>query len=137
LKRAVDYIEDHLDRPLSLADIASSAGITRMYFAAQFRAATGLRPHEYLLRRRIERAQKLLIQTPAPLVEVALAVGFQTQSHFTTVFTRYTRQTPSVWRMLHCGTKRRFEEGSALDLPPPSHARGSEAVSVNTAWLCS
>jgi len=44
LKRAIDYVEARLDKPLSLADVASSAGLTRMHFAAQFRAATGLRP---------------------------------------------------------------------------------------------
>jgi transcriptional regulator GlxA family with amidase domain len=52
-----------LDKPVSLADVASSAGLTRMHFAAQFRAATGLRPHEYLLRRRIERAQEMILGT--------------------------------------------------------------------------
>jgi AraC-like DNA-binding protein len=98
LKRAIDYVEARLDEPVSLADVASSAGLTRMHFAAQFRAATGLRPHEYLLRRRIERAQELLVATGMPLVDVALSVGFQTQSHFTSVFKRYAGQPPRAWR---------------------------------------
>jgi AraC family transcriptional regulator len=97
LKRAIDYVEARLDKPLSLADVASSAGLTRMHFAAQFRAATGLRPHEYLLRRRIERAQEMLVGTGISLVDVALSVGFQTQSHFTSVFKRYTGQPPRAW----------------------------------------
>ena len=88
LKRAIDYVEARLDESVSLADVASSAGLTRMHFAAQFRAATGLRPHEYLLRRRIERAQEMLLGTAMSLVEVALSVGFQTQAHFTSVFKR-------------------------------------------------
>src|SRR5271163_2216525 len=98
LKRAIDYVEAHLDNPVSLADIASSAGLTRMHFAAQFRAATGLRPHEYLLRRRIERAQEMLAATCMPVVDIALSVGFQTQSHFTSVFKRYAGQPPRAWR---------------------------------------
>jgi AraC family transcriptional regulator len=81
-----------------LADLASSAGLTRMHFAAQFRAATGLRPHEYLLRRRIERAQEMLVGTGMSLVDVALSVGFQTQAHFTSVFKRYAGQPPRAWR---------------------------------------
>jgi AraC family transcriptional regulator len=97
LKRAIDYVDAHLDNPVSLADIASSAGLTRMHFAAQFRAATGLRPHEYLLRRRIERAQEMLVGTGMPLVDIALSVGFQTQSHFTRVFKRYAGQPPRAW----------------------------------------
>jgi AraC family transcriptional regulator len=98
LKRAIDYVEAQLDKPVSLADVASSAGLTRMHFAAQFRAATGLRPHEYLLRRRIERAQEMLAGTGMSLVDVALSVGFQTQSHFTNVFKRYAGQPPRAWR---------------------------------------
>jgi AraC-like DNA-binding protein len=69
-----------------------------MHFAAQFRAATGLRPHEYLLRRRIERAQEMLLGTGMAVVDIALSVGFQTQSHFTSVFTRYVGKPPHAWR---------------------------------------
>jgi AraC family transcriptional regulator len=98
LKRAIDYVEAQLDKPVTLADVASSAGLTRMHFAAQFRAATGLRPHEYLLRRRIERAQEMLLGTGMSLVDIALSVGFQTQAHFTSVFKRYTGQPPRAWR---------------------------------------
>jgi AraC family transcriptional regulator len=98
LKRAIEYVEARLDERMSLADIAASAGLTRMHFAAQFRAATGLRPHEYLLRRRVERAQDMLAGTGGSLVDVALSVGFQTQSHFTTVFKRYAGQPPGAWR---------------------------------------
>jgi AraC-like DNA-binding protein len=107
LKRAIDYIEAQLDKPVSLADVASSAGLTRMHFAAQFRAATGLRPHEYLLRRRIERAQEMLVRTGMSLVDVALSVGFQTQAHFTSVFKRYVGQPPRAWRE-SCGVPSRI-----------------------------
>jgi len=98
LKRAIDFIDARLDNPVSLADMASSVGLTRMHFAAQFRAATGLRPHEYLLRRRVERAQEMLIGSGMSLVDVARSVGFQTQAHFTSVFKRYAGHPPRVWR---------------------------------------
>ena len=98
LKRAMDYVEARLDETITLAELAASTGLTRMHFAAQFRAATGLRPHEYLLRRRIERAQEMLLGTDMPVVEIALSVGFQTQSHFTTVFKRFAGQPPLAWR---------------------------------------
>jgi AraC-like DNA-binding protein len=99
LKRAIDYVETHLAEPVSLADVAATTGLTRMHFAAQFRAATGLRPHEYLLRRRIERAQEILSKTDASVVDVALSVGFQTQSHFTSVFNKFVGQPPRAWRL--------------------------------------
>jgi AraC-like DNA-binding protein len=98
LRRTIEYIEAHLADPVSLADMASASGLTRMHFAAQFKAATGLRPHEYLLRRRIERGQELLANADLSVVEVALSVGFQTQAHFTTVFLRFVGQPPHAWR---------------------------------------
>jgi AraC family transcriptional regulator len=81
-----------------------------MHFAAQFRAATGLPPHEYLTRRRIERAQEMLLQDELALVEVALSVGFQTQSHFTSVFKRFAGQSPRAWRLSQCGERRAREQ---------------------------
>jgi AraC family transcriptional regulator len=103
LRRVTEYVEANLAEPVSLADLASAAGLTRMHFAAQFRAATGLPPHEYLLRRRIERAQEMLIADEESLVEIALAVGFQTQSHFTSVFKRFVGQPPRAWRQCYGG----------------------------------
>lgn len=100
LRRVLDYVETKISEGLSLADLAAAAGLSRMYFAAQFRAATGCRPHEFVLRRRIARAQELLTGSELPLVEVALSVGFQTQAHFTTVFKKMTGETPRRWRDL-------------------------------------
>ena len=59
LKRALAYIEANLADQVNLADMANAAGLTRMHFAAQFRISTGLRPREFVLRRRIERAQEI------------------------------------------------------------------------------
>ncbi|WP_395664510.1 helix-turn-helix domain-containing protein [Methylocella sp.] len=103
MRRVVAYVEDNLGGRVSLAGMASAAGLSRMHFAAQFRRAAGLRPHDFLLRRRIERAQSMLRDTQAPLVDVALAVGFQTQPHFTTAFRRLVGETPHRWR---CANRR-------------------------------
>jgi AraC family transcriptional regulator len=102
-KRVAAYVEEHLGASITLADMANAAGLSRMHFAAQFRVLTGLRPHEYLLRQRIERAQQMLVETRDPLVEIALAVGFQTQAHFTTVFRRFVGDTPYQWRAANRG----------------------------------
>jgi AraC family transcriptional regulator len=98
LKRVQEYINAHLDETLSLADLAAVAGLSRMHFAGQFRAATGYSPHDYLLYQRIENAKSILSSTDMPLVEVALRVGFQAQPHFSTVFKRLTGQSPARWR---------------------------------------
>lgn len=100
LKRVLDFIDAGLGEPITLADLAKCAGLSRMHFAAQFRTATGMRPHEYLIRKRVQRAQELLASTQMPLAEVALTVGFQTQAHFTTVFRRLLAETPGRWRQL-------------------------------------
>ena len=99
LKRTIDYIEARLGETIKLADMAEAAGLTRMHFAAQFRASTGLRPHEYLLRRRIERAQEMLLVAGLSVVDIAFSVGFQTQSHFTSTFARFVGETPHAWRV--------------------------------------
>ncbi|MEQ1954049.1 AraC family transcriptional regulator [Mesorhizobium sp. CN2-181] len=98
LKRVLAHIDENLGEAVSLADLARAAGLSRMYFAARFRAATGLRPHDYLLQRRIERAKELLSRTEETLVNIALDVGFQTQAHFTTVFKKFAGSTPGRWR---------------------------------------
>lgn len=98
LKRVTEFIEAHSGEPITLVDLAESVGLSRMHFAAQFRKATGLRPHEYLLRQRIAKAKAMLANSSLPIVDVALAVGFGSQAHFTGVFKRFTGRTPLRWR---------------------------------------
>jgi AraC family transcriptional regulator len=98
LRRAIEYVDTHLAQSISLSEVASAVGLSPMHFAAQFRAATGLRPHEYLLQRRIECAQHLLRNNDYSLFDAAQRVGFRSQPHFTTVFKRIVGATPKRWR---------------------------------------
>jgi len=98
LRRIQEHVNANIGDPITLADLAAAAGLSRMHFAAQFRAAMGCRPHEYLLQQRIECAKATLSSVSLPLAEVALSVGFQTQSHFSTVFKRLTGETPARWQ---------------------------------------
>jgi AraC family transcriptional regulator len=98
LMRVLRYIDTNIGQPITLANLAATAGLSRMYFAKQFRATTGIRPHDFVLRKRVERAQQLLATTSDALVDVALSVGFQTQAHFTTVFKNIVGSTPYQWR---------------------------------------
>jgi AraC family transcriptional regulator len=98
LMQVLRYIETHIGEPITLANLAATAGLSRMYFAKQFRTTTGMRPHDFVLRKRIERSQQLLAATPDALVDIALSVGFQTQAHFTTVFKKVVGSTPYQWR---------------------------------------
>lgn len=101
LKRVYQHVEENLEDRIPLAALAGAAGLSRMHFAAQFRVATGMRPHDYVVRRRIQLAKAALAQADTPIVEVALSVGFQAQAHFTTVFKRIAGVTPHRWRALH------------------------------------
>jgi AraC family transcriptional regulator len=98
LRRALDFIEANLAQPIGLADVAASAGLTRMHFAAQFRSTTGYSPHAFVLRRRIEHAQMLLRSSTLNVLDVALSCGFGSHAHFTTVFGRMVGETPNNWR---------------------------------------
>lgn len=101
MRRVQEHVATHLADPIRLADLAQAAGLSRMHFAAQFRAATGCRPHDFVLQHRIEAAKAMLTDTDLPLVEVALSTGFQTQSHFSGVFKRLVGETPARWQHAH------------------------------------
>ncbi|PVX85860.1 helix-turn-helix domain-containing protein [Paraburkholderia unamae] len=101
VRRVIDYIEANLASSISLNDLARVAGLSRMHFAAQFRQATGLRPHECVLKRRIARAQEMMLHSDLALLPIATTVGFQSQAHFSRVFRQVVGATPSAWRVAH------------------------------------
>ncbi len=98
MRRVIDFVQAHLDQDLSLEALAQQAGFSAYHFARLFRQTTGESPHQFVLRQRIERAQRLLKQSSVPLSRVALESGFANQSHFTQVFKRYLGLTPRAYR---------------------------------------
>jgi AraC family transcriptional regulator len=98
LIRVVEYIETHLHQPIYLAELSAAAGLSRMHFAAQFRKATGYTPHGFVTKQRVARAQELLIDGKLSLSDVAAAVGFSTQAHFSAVFKKLVGNSPAQWR---------------------------------------
>ncbi len=93
-----DYIEQHLDGRLTLPELAAVARLSVFAFVRSFKTATGVPPHRYILRKRVERAKVLLGDAALSIADVALRCGFGDQSAFTTTFRRLTRQTPSSYR---------------------------------------
>jgi AraC family transcriptional regulator len=94
LSRACDYIDQHLGGELSLVKIAAEAGLSPRHFAVRFRCSVGVTPHRYVLARRINRARHMLQAGNVRVVDVALALGFSSQSHFIDVFHRAVGVTP-------------------------------------------
>ncbi len=98
LRRVQEFINANLEEDLSLAEIAEVADLSQFHFARAFRKSMGQTPQQYLMERRIERAKELLAKNELPIVEISLRTGFKNQSHFTTLFRKFTNFTPKLWR---------------------------------------
>jgi AraC family transcriptional regulator len=98
LRRALEFIDAHLAEDICVSNIAEAASISTFHFAHAFKRATGHAPHQFVIKRRIERAKELLRQTDLPIMEIAMLVGFSTQNHFTTVFGKVCGATPKQYR---------------------------------------
>lgn len=121
VKLAIEFIDQRIDQSLSLAELGAAVGLSPMHFAARFRAATGISPHTFVLRRRIEHAQTLLATTTSTVADIAFSVGFRTQAHFTTVFRRHVDDTPHRWRAKHGATRSAVSRGGfRSELQPAS-----------------
>jgi AraC-like DNA-binding protein len=94
LTRVVDYIETHLGERLSLSEIAAVACLSPYHFSRSFKRAMGVSVHRYVVRRRINRAKKLVLRTNLPLAEIGYAVGFDSQASFTASFTQNVGLSP-------------------------------------------
>ena len=99
LRAVVDYVEEYLEASPTLEQLAAVARLSVYHFARQFKRATGLPPHQFVIRRRVERAKQFL-QTGGgfSLAEVAARVGFSDQSQFTHHFKRLVGVTPGQFR---------------------------------------
>jgi AraC family transcriptional regulator len=100
LRRACAFIDAHLCGDPSVSDLAGECRLSASHFARAFRQSTGLAPHRWIMKRRIERAKKLLLEGELDLVQIALACGFFDQSHFVRNFGRSEGHSPGKWRRL-------------------------------------
>jgi AraC family transcriptional regulator len=98
IQHLTTFILDHLNQNLSLEMLAQQVGFSTYHFARLFRQTTGESPHQFVLRQRLEVAQRLLKETDLPLTQVTLEVGIANQSHFTQAFKRHWGVTPLVYR---------------------------------------
>ena len=95
LRRVVEHIEAHVDRRLALAELAAVAGASPSHFKALFKRSTGLPVHQYVIRRRVERARLLLQETTTSIADVAAQTGFANQSHLARWMRRVAGVTPT------------------------------------------
>ncbi|OWY65671.1 AraC family transcriptional regulator [cyanobacterium TDX16] len=97
LQQVVDYIDAHLDRDLTVATLAAIAQVSPSYFSNLFKQSTGLSPHQYVIRCRIDRAKQLLRQGKQSIAEIAYNLGFTHQSHFSHHFKRLVGSSPKAF----------------------------------------
>lgn len=103
LLRAKDRIDSAYAQPLDVPALAREAFASRAHFIRSFKRAFGETPHQYLRRRRVERAQELLRGTPLTVTEVSLEVGFLSLGSFSTAFREITGEPPSAYRQRWAG----------------------------------
>lgn len=98
VRKVTDYMLAHLDQPIGLDLLADLVGLSRFHFCTAFKLATGATPHKWLVKLRMERAQKLIATTDLPMIQIALAVGYETPSAFSATFRKCAGLTPSEFR---------------------------------------
>ena len=98
VRSVTTYIDANLSAPLSCEELARLARLSVSYFARAFKCTFGYSPHVFLMRRRMERAQGLMLKTNAPLAQIALDCGLADQAHLSRLFLRFTGERPASWR---------------------------------------
>jgi AraC family transcriptional regulator len=98
VKRVTAYMREFMDREIGLEELAGLVGLSQFHFCTAFRLAVGMAPHQHLTALRMGRARELLAEPDLPIIQVALAVGYQTPSAFTASFRKATKVTPSEFR---------------------------------------
>ena len=98
VRRVLAYIDANLDKSIRNKDLAAVARLSEFHFNVAFHNSVGDSPHEYIIRRRMERAQGLMLSTDAPLSQIAVECGLADQAHFTRLFRRVVGETPAAWR---------------------------------------
>ena len=98
LRRVTSFVHEYLHEDVSLMQMAEEAKLSPAYFSQMFRQSTGVAPHQFVLRARVERAKELLVKEDARVLDVAIACGFQTQQHFARVFRAFCKMSPTQFR---------------------------------------
>ncbi|HKP26280.1 MAG TPA: AraC family transcriptional regulator [Dongiaceae bacterium] len=98
LLRAIERLRSDSDADVSLAALASDAGLSRFHFCRAFKESTGLSPHAWLRQYRLEQAMNMLRDTDQSVVSISVALGYSSQTAFAAAFRKLTSESPSDWR---------------------------------------
>jgi len=104
MRRVIAHVEANLSRRVLVQELAELLGLSASHFCRAFKCTFGTSPRDYMLRRRIEVAQGLMLTTSEPLSSIAVRCGMCDQSHFTRSFQRIVGETPYTWRRTRRGS---------------------------------
>jgi AraC family transcriptional regulator len=98
LRLVMDHVDAHLEHDVAVGDLAEIAGLSEAHFSRAFKQTAGISPHKFITERRLERAKRMLADTPDSLIQIALACGFSDQAHFSRSFAQAFGVAPSALR---------------------------------------
>jgi AraC family transcriptional regulator len=98
VRSVTTHIDANLNTSLSCETLARLVRLSVSHFARAFKCTFGYSPHAFVMRRRMERAQGLMLKSNAPLAHIALECGFADQAHLSRLFLQFTRESPASWR---------------------------------------
>lgn len=127
VRKITAHIESNLGGPLKSGHLAALVRLSPAYFSRTFRNTFGCAPLEYVTRRRMERAQGLMLSTDLPLAQIALECGLADQAHFSRLFRKVVGECPRAWRRARAAAA---EPSGALELRlahMPASSTGREA----------
>jgi AraC-like DNA-binding protein len=128
IRRVLTHVNSNLDTTIRNKDLAAVARLCESHFNVAFRKSVGQSPHEYIIRRRMERAQGLMLSTDKALSEIAAECGLADQPHFTRLFRRVVGESPAAWRRARANPEPDGRSGR-------SHKAGPNSPRINLTAL--
>ncbi len=128
MTRVMTFIDANLDRSIRIEEIASIAKLSCSHFSRAFRSTVGEPPSAFVIRRRVERAEQLILLTDKPLSQIALECGMADQSHLTKLFRRSYGMSPGKWRKLQQGSEIAIPDQEQDQMPALANSLRSAIV---------
>jgi AraC family transcriptional regulator len=101
VRRIFDYVDAHISARLTVPELGGVVGLSEAHFTRCFKRTVGLTPHAFVLKRRLQRAARLMLESSSALADIAVLCGFADQAHLCNQFKRVMGRSPAEWRRAH------------------------------------
>lgn len=129
VRTLASHVETNIDKPIRSSELATVVRLNPAHFCRVFRESFGEPPLQYICRRRIERAQELMLSTDTSLSQIAFDCGFADQAHFSRLFRRVAGDTPRAWRRARAGSH------ADAGTPRPKHGYAQDTTRARPTEL--